>query len=194
MCAWFDRGGVQLTATLLGTLLLAGCEPGPLPVRLETRAAPLGPAALERTELTLLPVLDERPDKDSLSSDGTQLGGAVVTRDSLTAWIEAELRRQLGGRYRCVAGAAPSAQGLTVRVRVVNCYARSIRGQVSAQVVIQVEWMERAEVRQRETVRGQRVGAIWWSAQPEVGSALRCALEHAVSQLVGRGFGRSEDE
>lgn len=187
--AWIDRSCFRLVAAALcGALsLLAGCDPGPLPVRLENRAAPLGPVAAERTELTLLPVLDERPREEVGAGEEIRLGGAVVTRDSLTAWVEAEVRRQLGGRFRLVAAGASPAQGLALRVRVVNCYARPIRGQVSAQVVLQVEWLEGVEVRQRETVRGQRVGAIWWSAQPEVGSALRWALEHAVSQLHAPG-------
>ncbi|HLP08941.1 MAG TPA: hypothetical protein VK178_12315 [Opitutaceae bacterium] len=184
-CAGIDRGDPRLAAVaLLGALLLAGCEPAPLPVRLQNRAAPLGPVAAERTELTLLPVIDGRPRDEGATGDETRLGGAVVTRDSLAAWIEAELRRQLDARYRLVASDAPPAQGQALRVRVAACYARPIGGQMSAQVVLEVEWFDGAEVRSRTMLRGQRVGAIWWSAQLEVGSALRLALEDAVRQLA----------
>jgi hypothetical protein len=174
---WF-----QLAAAAAGGFL-AGCGSGPLPVRLEGRESSPAVAPAARPGLVLLPVVDGRPEGKGASSGGTNLGPVVVTSDSVRTWVEQELLRQLSPKRDVQRTEVPAAAaGLRVSVR--TCYVQPVGGHLSAQVVLEAEWLQGTEVRRREIVRGQRVGSVWFSATDEVATALRLALEQAVAELL----------
>ncbi len=163
-------------------LLLAGCESAPIGVGLKRPVVEDAKPAGRQSPVVLLPVLDQRPGT-TLESSGTEaVGSFVVTRDSLTGWVEDAVRGRLGDRCARLADAVPdSATQLAVVIK--RCYVQSIRGHVSVQIVLAAEWTDPDGTVRRELIRGQRVGSVWWSVQGELEAVLRLALEDAVEKL-----------
>jgi len=191
----------MLALVLAATMALGGCALGTryahlrYPPRSDGAAtAAASPASVRATEILVLPLDDQRPDRDRVGAVRNGLGLAtadIVTTDNLPNWIRAALRAELaraGYRVTDRAGAAPAAR-LSCAVAAVWTDAYfTYDGRI--ELAIRLEHGGREVLAKRYLGRGS-AGVNWAATEEAYSESLALALADALTQLaadVGRAL------
>jgi hypothetical protein len=170
---------------LLPVLLLAcaGCDVTPAKLEFVPVGTvipdPILPNPAHRPFVLIAPVVDKRPDPESLGMCGRAFSSA-----QLGNWVEHELRGMASDGF-VTTSKLPSdtSASITLRSRILKAYVNAISTSKTANIVLECEFVGSGGTVSTQLFRGQDQCLNWSSGEEEVKNSLKRSLARCIDLI-----------